>query len=47
MAAGLTSKPRWKNDVAFTRPYLTTETVAGGYRWRPGTELTATSPSLQ
>lgn len=29
MAAGLTNKSRWKNDVAFTRPYLTTETVVG------------------
>lgn len=25
--AGLTSKSRWKKDVAFTRPYVTTETV--------------------
>ena len=29
MAAGLTSKSRWKKEVAFTRPYLTTETVVG------------------
>ena len=29
MAAGLTSKSRWKKDVAFTKPYLTTETVVG------------------
>jgi polar amino acid transport system substrate-binding protein len=29
MASGLTSKSRWKKDVAFTRPYLTTEEVVG------------------
>jgi polar amino acid transport system substrate-binding protein len=29
MATGLTSKSQWKNEVAFTRPYLTTETVVG------------------
>jgi polar amino acid transport system substrate-binding protein len=27
--AGLTSKSRWKKDVAFTRPYLETRTVVG------------------
>jgi polar amino acid transport system substrate-binding protein len=26
---GLTSKSRWKNDVAFTRPYVKTRTVVG------------------
>jgi polar amino acid transport system substrate-binding protein len=29
MASGLTTKSQWKNEVAFTRPYLTTETVVG------------------
>ena len=29
MASGLTSKSRWKKDVALTRPYLTTEAVVG------------------
>jgi polar amino acid transport system substrate-binding protein len=27
--AGLTSKSRWKKDVAFTRPYVETQTVVG------------------
>jgi len=29
IAAGLTSKSRWKKDVAFTRPYVETRTVVG------------------
>lgn len=29
VVAGLTSKSRWKKDVAFTRPYATSETVIG------------------
>jgi polar amino acid transport system substrate-binding protein len=29
MAAGLTAKSQWKKEVAFTRPYLSTETVVG------------------
>jgi polar amino acid transport system substrate-binding protein len=29
LIAGLTTKSRWKKDVAFTRPYLETRTVVG------------------
>jgi polar amino acid transport system substrate-binding protein len=29
MASGLSAKSLWKKEVAFTRPYLTTETVVG------------------
>jgi polar amino acid transport system substrate-binding protein len=29
LIAGLTSKSRWKKDVAFTRPYVETRTVVG------------------
>ena len=29
IAGGLTSKSRWKKDVAFTRPYVETRTVVG------------------
>jgi ABC-type amino acid transport substrate-binding protein len=29
LIAGLTSKSRWKKDVAFTRPYVDTRAVVG------------------